>query len=129
MRKLGRAEYALSLSNNIDETINHLVNDTYIQFTEWYTSLKELPIVSTVINEKENKTLYKYSRGSLYINDKIAITISSSLSDTEKVKIESYLRKIAESLNAGYEPAIIPVYDNKEASALIRLRDKNRQSK
>ena len=29
----------------------------------------------------------------------------------------------------GYEPAIVPVYDKKEAAALVRMRDKRREEK
>ena len=44
-------------------------------------------------------------------------------------EIEKYIADIFEALKDGYEPAIVPVYDESEAKVLPKLRDKYRQGK
>ncbi len=37
------------------------------------------------------------------------------------------MEKIVDAIRQGYEPAIVPVYDEREARNLVNLRDKYRQ--
>lgn len=125
---LARAELAYELSGDLDLTIEHIVNDTFKDFKAWYQSFKE-PLLLETPSQHEISRKVTYNKGVLKINGQSALTVGDGLSEEDKAKLEVYLRKIADSLKAGYEPAIIPVYDQKEANVLVRLRDKNRSGK
>lgn len=129
-RKLARAELALELSGDLKETIKHIAKDTWTEFNEWYTSFKISSIeMVTPPSKHEIKKSVEYTKGKIKIDGIDAISVSKDLDVSDKAKLESYLKKIAEALKSGYEPAIIPVYDNKEATRLVHLRDKAREER
>ena len=123
-RKLARAELATELSGDVHEVITHLISDTWADYYDWYTSFKtkkSLPEIKREdIQVKNNK---------FYIGEKEAIKISSDIQEQDKTRLEKYITEIFEILQSGNEPAIISVYDDKEARALNKLRDKYRQKK
>lgn len=125
-RKLSRAELATELCGDVNLTIQHLVNDTWKDFFDWYNSyrIKELP-------EKNDNSRndIQITNNKFIINGVEAVTISDSISESDKNRITEYVKQIFEVLQQGYEPAIISVYDRKEASILPHLRDKYRQGK
>lgn len=55
-----------------------------------------------------------------------AVKISEDLPLVDRKRMHCYIEKIFEILKRGDEPAIIDVYDKKEAARLERLRDKAR---
>ena len=130
-RKLSRAELAYKLCNNLDEVIDHLVHDSWRDFKNWYQRLKVVPILTddSIKTEKINQKDYRLENGVFKIGGVQAVSVNSALDEEDRVYLTTCLQKIFDALKAGYEPAIIPVYDNNEANALLRLRDKNRQTK
>jgi hypothetical protein len=123
-RKLARAELATELSGDVHEVITHLISDTWADYYDWYTSFKTKKALPEIKREdiqvKNNK---------FYIGEKEAIKISSDIQEQDKTRLEKYITEIFEILQSGNEPAIISVYDDKEARALNKLRDKYRQKK
>ena len=63
------------------------------------------------------------------INGVKAFTISEDIPEQDRIRFEKYFNQVFEAVKNGYEPAIIPVYDEKEANNLLRLRDKYRAGK
>lgn len=123
-RKLARAELALELTNDNDLVIEHLVEDSWRDFKDWYSGYKQKSI-----KLETNTRNIEYSKNILKLDGKEVLRVNKDLDKDEKDKFEDYIKKICEALRQGDEPAIIPVYDKKEALVLIRLRDKNRQGK
>jgi len=124
-RKLARAEVATQLCGNVHETIKHLVNDTWQQFSDWYYSFKPQKLLNTEIKRPD----IKINKGSIYIGKIKAVEISDKLPEEERERIENYIDSIFEAIRQGLEPAIVPCYDKKEANNMVRLRDKFRQGK
>lgn len=125
-RKLARAEFALEVTGSLDDVITHLVNDSWRDFKDWYSSFKVLPPAEEPIDKRPDIVIKNHV---ITINNVKAVTISDDLPSEEKIKLESYLEQIYNTIKRGDVPAIIPVYDEKEEKALLRLRDKNRQGK
>lgn len=123
-RKLISAEYAYTLSNDLNATIKHLCKDTWSEFKEWYSSFKEKPALPPDVRPD-----IVINKSKIIINGIDAVTVSKDIPEKERVQIELYLEKIFSAIKQGDIPAIVPVYDEKEAKAIIRLRDKNRQIK
>ena len=124
-RKLARAELATDLCGDNHETIKHLVNDTWAEFNEWYSSYK--PRKTNWDDIKNDEIDFNDSK--IIIKGKTAVSFSKSIPEEYKVRLEKYFEQIVKSIRQGYEPAIIPVYDEKEARVLTKLRDKYRQGK
>lgn len=129
-RKMARAELAYKLSGNLNETIQHLVNDSWREFKDWYQSFKELPD-SEFNNSKSvfKKEEIKIQKRNVTVRGEPAIYLSDDLTDDEKKKLQGYINKLFEALSKGYEPAIVDVYDESEAKRLVVLRDKDRRSR
>lgn len=125
-RKLARAELATDLCGNVHETIRHLVSDTWQEYNDWYSSFKSKK--KLLENDKVRSDI-KVENNKFYINGIEAVKISDSISENDKEKLNDYVKQIFETIQQGYEIAIVPVYDKKEASILPRLRDKYRQGK
>lgn len=126
-RKLARAELATDLCGDVHEVIKHLVKDTWQAYKDWYSSfkLKKAIASTTEIKRKDLRV-----EGNKYIiNNTEAVVISDNIPDTDKEKLQDYMKQIFEAMQNGYELAIVPVYDKKEASILPRLRDRYRQGK
>ena len=126
-RKLARAELATDLCGDVHEVIKHLVNDsTWAEYYEWYSSFKkkkalpESDIKREDIIIKDNK---------FYIGKTEAIKVSAKIPEQDRIRLEKYVSEIFEAMRKDYEPAIIQVYDTKEAKVLTKLRDKYRQGK
>ena len=128
-RKLARAELALALSGDLNATLEHLANDSWAEFHSWYSSFKEIPIVPKISDSHIEKKNIEIGDSSVKIDGKVALTIGDEIAPEDKLRIGSYVSKIFEAIKDGYEPAIIPVYDNKEANRLLVLRDKDRQKR
>ncbi len=130
-RKLARAELAYKLSGNLQKTIQHIVNDSWREFKDWYTSFKALPELETrkkggiVFKSEEIKVQKKIAT----VRGKPVVQLSDELTDEEKNKLQGYIGKLFDALRDGYEPAIVPVYDEAEEKLLVTLRDKDRQSR
>lgn len=128
-RKLARAELALELSGNLNDTIKHIVNDTWLEFKNWYQSFKTLSLPSN--NQKKNifkADEIKIKNQKVMLRGNPVLTLSENLSSEERAKLDNYIRQIFYALKDGNEPAIIPVADELEARRLITLRDKERQN-
>ena len=126
-RKLARAELALSISGNLDETLDHLVNDTWRDFKDWYQGLKDpksLEQKSELI--RQDITI---KNGKAYIGKVEAVKISDKIPQEDKERLQEYIQQIFDAWQHGHELAIVPVYDKKEAAIIPRLRDKYRQKK
>lgn len=123
-RKLISAEYAYALSGDLSATIKHLCKDTWQEFKLWYSSFKSKPALPPDVRPD-----IVINKSKIIINGIEAVTVSKDIPEKERVQIELYLEKIFSAIKQGDIPAIVPVYDEKEAKALIRLRDKNRQVK
>lgn len=125
-RKLARAELATELCGDVHEVIKHLVNDTWREYNDWYSSFKDesaLPpsdIKREDVQIKDNK---------FYIGKVEAVKVSNKVPEQDRIRLEKYVTEIFDALRKGYEPAIVPVYDEKEAKVLTKLRDKYRQKK
>ena len=125
-RKLARAELATELCGDVHEVIKHIVNDTWADFNLWYSSFKKKKalIESDVHREdvivKDNK---------FYIGKVEAVKVSAKVPEEDRVRLEKYIAEIFDSMRKGYEPAIVPCYDKKEANNMVRLRDKFRQGR
>lgn len=125
-RKLARAELATELCGNVHETIKHLVNDTWSDFNNWYSSFKKKNLISNSDIKRED---VKIKDNKFYIGNVEAIKISAKVPEEDRVRLEKYIKEIFDSIRKGYEPAIVPCYDKKEANNMVRLRDKFRQGK
>ena len=125
--KIAKAELALELSGSLTDTVKHLVNDTFSDFRAWYQSFKPSKALPKLNENVRDDIGYKGNK--FTINGVEAVKISDDIPPEEKVRLQKYMKIIFESIANGYEPAIIPVYDKKEASVLERLRDKHRQGK
>lgn len=122
-RKIARAELATELCGDVNETVKHLVNDSWLEYNIWYSSFKKKKKPGIKNSE------YQIDGDKFMINGVEAVNISDSIPENEKNRINGYLKQIFEALQQGHEPAIVPVYDKKEAMLLPRLRDKYRQGK
>lgn len=112
------------LSGDVHEVITHLISDTWADYYDWYTSFKTKKALPEIKREDIQVRNNKF-----YIGEKEAIKISSDIQEQDKTRLEKYITEIFEILQSGNEPAIISVYDDKEARALNKLRDKYRQKK
>ena len=119
IRKLARAEFAVELSGSVEQTIRHIVSDTWSDFNAWYSSFKVLPAPSGISRNDIDVKGFK-------IRGVEAVKISEELPAEDRRKVYGYIEKIFQILRNGDEPAIIDVYDKKEAARLERLRDKAR---
>lgn len=120
--KLARAEQATELSGNVHKVIDHLATDSWKDFKDWYQSFKapkELP-------PAETKDI-QMARKKVIANGEEVLSITGDAPEADKMS--GYIKEIVKCLQSGYEPAIIPVYDKKEAAILPRLLDKYRQGK
>lgn len=123
-RKLARAELATELCGDVHEVITHLISDTWAEYNEWYSSFKQKKAIPEIKREDIQIRNKKF-----YIGNNEAIKISADIQEQDKTRLEKYITEIFEILQSGNEPAIISVYDDKEARALNKLRDKYRQKK
>ena len=125
-RKLARAELATKLCGDFHVTIQHLVKDTWVEFNEWYSSFKTKKLLQPTEYKRDDIDI---KGNKVYIQGKVAVSISDKISEQDRVRIEKYIGQIFEAIKQGYEPAIVPVYDDREAKNLFNLRDKYRQKK
>lgn len=125
-RKLSRAELAAELSGSVKDTIKHLATDTWAEFYSWYSSFKQ--ITSLPVSENPRDDIVIKGRR-IMVNGIEPVKVSDELPEAEQTRIYGYLEQIFSAIKDGYEPAIIPVYDKKEANEVIRFRDKMRREK
>jgi hypothetical protein len=126
-RKLARAELAVELSGSVKETIRHLASDTWIEFKTWYSSFKLSEKLPPVDDNPRNDI--DISRNGIFIGGEKLLEINKKIPVEEQRRLKEYLSNIYTMIKAGYEPAIIAVYDKKEARHLEHLRDKDRQNR
>lgn len=128
-RNIARAYLALELSGNVDEVINHLCSGESAEaFKAWYQSLKK-PKAIEGPSSNFLRTDIVITKTSVSISGKNLFTISDNLPEEEQKKFMEYVTKIYSTIQEGYQPAVIPVYDKAEARKLLSLRDKNRKSR
>lgn len=125
-RKLARAELATELSGDVHAVIKHLVNDTWVEFKEWYSSFKEKAIEAPSDIKRPDIDI---KGKKVYIQGIEAVKISEKIPPNDKERIEKYIGQIFDAMRKGLEPAIVQCYDEKEAKLLPKLRDKYRQGK
>ena len=125
-RKLARAEVALDNSGDVHAVIKHLVNDTWIEFKDWYSSFKLKKALPKAEAYREDISI-KDNR--FYIGKVEAVKISDKIPEADREQIQKYMTQIFETIKQGNVPAIVSVYNEKEARILPRLRDKYRQGK
>jgi hypothetical protein len=129
-RKLARAELALRLSKSSVQTINHVVNDTWAQFHDWYSRMKFPERYLEQEQEEAPRNDIKISKsGKITVGGIEPVKVSEMLTKQDKDKLDEYLLSFFSALREGYYPAIIPTYNKNEAKTLIILRDKRRGSK
>ena len=121
--KLARAETALELSGNVHKVIDHLVQDSWATFKEWYQSFKPSKALPSI----DNPVNIQMEKSKVVSNGEEVLSLSKDSQESDRMA--GYIKKIVKCLQDGYEPAIIPVYDKKEATALQHLLDKYRQGK
>jgi len=124
--KLAKAELAVELSGSAEDTINHLINDTYQDFKDWYQSFK--PQKRLLYSDYKRDDI-EYTDSHFKIGGVEAVKISEEIPEADRIRLQRCMKTIFEAFANGYEPAVIPVYDNKEAKRLIHLRDKDRQNR
>lgn len=127
-RKLARAEMALELTKDIDAVLDHLAHDSWSEFNGWYQSFKPARTLDRPKSEIVRKDI-TFKKGKPCIGGVEAVKISTEIPEHDQERLAKYMTQIFEALRGGYEPAIVPVYDEKEAAMLPRLRDKYRQKK
>ena len=125
-RKLARAELATDLCGNVHEVIKHLVNDTWAEYNEWYSSFKKKKTLPASEIKREDIII---KDNKFYIGKTEAVKVSAKIPEQDRIRLEKYMNAIFDAIRKGYEPAIVPVYDEKEAKVLTKLRDKYRQGK
>lgn len=130
-RKLARAELALALSGDLNATINHLVNDSWRDFFAWYSEIKnpEKYIGTNKPVETVRKDIKITKKGKITVGGVVPVTIADELSPEDKSRLQDLILQYFECLQTGDYPALIPTYDEREASSLVSMRDKRRQSK
>ena len=116
---MARAEIALELSGDLDKTVRHIASDSWPKFNKWYSSYKIKVVEQDYKRDDIDVDGFK-------IRGIEAVTISERLPAEDRKKMRGYIERIFEILKRGDEPAIIDVYDKKEAARLERLRDKAR---
>ncbi|MBO7638129.1 MAG: hypothetical protein J6S91_04045 [Treponema sp.] len=121
--KLARAEMALELSGNVHKVIDHLVKDSWSDFREWYQGFKETKAIQSV----DSPVDIQMEKSKVVSNGEEVLSLSKGSQESDRMA--GYIKKIVKCLQDGYEPAIIPVYDKREATALQHLLDKYRQGK
>lgn len=125
--KLARAELAVELCGSVDEVIEHIISDSWWDFKTWYQSFKPSKALPQPTEYKRDDIGFKGNK--FTIGGIEAVKISDEINDGDRLRLQGYMKTIFEAIARGYEPAIIPVYDKKEAASLERLRDKNRAKK
>lgn len=125
--KLARAELAVELSGSVDDTIQHIVHDTWRDYKDWYQSFK--PAKALPSNSDTRRDDVRVEKGRYYIGEAEAVKVSDDIPEADRIRINGYLDQIFDMISRGYEPAIVEVYDKKEASVLELLRDKHRRGK
>jgi len=123
-QSLARGELAYELSGDIEKTVEHMINDTQLDFKNWYQSFKLLP--ETKADQHPEIVIEK---SVIKINGIDAVTISDKLADDQRMRIEGFLEQIFTAIKQGDFPAIIPVSDEKEARHLFTLRDNYRNGR
>lgn len=126
-RKLARAELALELCGDIDEVLRHLADDSWLAFKEWYSSYKSRDGLPKPTEYSRDDIDIRDRR--VYIRGVEAVRVSDEIPEQDRERIEGYIAQVFSAMRMGCEPAIVPVYDEAEARALIRLRDRYRREK
>lgn len=85
-RKLARADLALRLCGDVDQVIDHLVNDQWEEFHAWYSGMKELALPGPV--KKAKKREIAVIDGRVFINGKEPVRISRSVTEKERKDLE-----------------------------------------
>ena len=96
MKKLARAELALRLSDDLDETIEHLVKDSFRGFKRWYSS-KKSPSTTPEVN-------LHIKNGKFYVGDTEAITLSKELTKRERGYLRKCISHMVKQIQSGIDP-------------------------
>ena len=98
--KLARAELALSLCDDIDLTIEHLMNDTWDGFKKWYSSYKQKKQPAL----EENK--FYTRKGKFFYDDTEVVQISMSIPPKERAMIRNCMTQVFTLLKQGKIPSV-----------------------
>lgn len=114
--KLARGELALELSDDLDGTIDHIVNGSFRDFKEWYSSFK----VKTLMypTEEPPKKDVEIEKNVFKINGKVAVTISEEIDEGDKLKLQVYLNKIFNAMKQGVDPMEVMLTEAVEAKII-----------
>lgn len=113
-RKMARAELALELSGDLDLTIQHLANDTWKDFNDWYSGYRVRVLMESPSPIKE----IEIRKNEFLIGGKIAVTISDDLDEEDRLKLQVYLNKIFTAMKNGEEPMFTEISEIKDAQRL-----------
>lgn len=129
-RKLARAELALELCGDLPLTINHIVNDSWREFFDWYSAIKNPEkIAQKVVKEDMPRSDIVINNGKVTIKGKEVYTVSDDLDKNDASRLNDCIVQFFKCLQQGYYPAVISTYNENEAKSLVIMRDKRRGEK
>lgn len=112
-RKLSKCELALELSGDLDAVIDHLINDTTLEFQNWYSNFKIITPNNPSLPMPSSRDDIEINDKSIKINGVSAFSISDNISNEDKTLIENCFVQIFQAIKNGYTPQIITT-KNKE---------------
>lgn len=116
-QSLAFAYNAVNQVGDVDTVIDHLINDSAHDFEDWFRSFKDV------------QKLDAPNADSVTIGGQNLFIMSNDVEEKDKEQFMTLISQVYAAVKDGYEPAIIPVLDENEAKILVKLRDKDRQSR
>lgn len=102
--KLVYGELAVEMSGSLAKTIDHICNDSFQEYRNWYSSFRQVKEIDNTYNSKPRDV--KVTSKGFFISNIEAVTVSNELPKEDKDKLNGYLRKIFDALKNGVEPEI-----------------------
>ena len=127
-QSLAFAYNAVNQVGDVDTVIDHLINDSAHDFEDWFRSFKDVQKLDAP-NADSIRDDIEITADSVTIGGQSLFTMSSDVEEKDKEQFMSLISQVYAAVKDGYEPAIIPVLDENEAKVLVKLRDKDRQSR
>ncbi len=92
MRKLARANLALSVCGDPTLVIDHLVNDQWIEFKAWYGGLKQklIPGPDKKPGSSKNRVI-EFKRGKVFVNGVEPVVIAEGIPAGDRKEIEKLI--------------------------------------
>jgi len=127
-QSLAFAYNAIKATGDVDAVIDHMINDSAHEFEDWFRSFKEVKKLDAPQSDLIRDDIM-VTEDSVYIAGQSLFEVGDDIPEDEKKKFMTLISQVYAAVKDGYEPAIIPVYDENEAKTLVKLRDKDRQSR